>query len=124
MTTTQEHAEALEKALAAGPTAGEWVLCAGREPFMPGATSFHANVYPKRGGNAICGQKSNRINGRAQQRLADLGYIAAANPDAIRALLDERKKLRAALGMANTALQDYGMPLDCKLSKWLQEALK
>ena len=63
-----------------------------------------------------------------KNRIEVLRFRAALSADAVLAHIDaqaaEIERLREALTAANLALQDYGMPTNCKLGLWISAALE
>lgn len=96
-----DYAE-LRAALKAGPTGGEWVVGASDLPVSH--LSIHA-VDGQRHSTIARMVKSEHRVWCAGEFVATWKFIAAANPDVIRALLAERDALRDALCWTAGALQ-------------------
>lgn len=82
---TDKYAE-LRAALAAGPTPGPWLL-----------DKFHPIITDSAPGSSRVWICKVAINTRNDEGRKNEAYIAAANPETIRALLAERDSLREAL---------------------------
>lgn len=107
----------LREALQAGPTKGPWIAHvdqAHRWPLvMSGGSTGHivANVNPE-----SCPTHDSAPAFVVMPAQTNANYIAAANPVAIRALLDELDQLRALALPAQPArepVDDLGMPTSC-----------
>lgn len=89
----------LRDALSAGPTPGPWYLRTNRHPTTDGHAWGWLDTQPP-GGSQYAPPGLQITWERGSKSEANAGYIAAADPDTIRALLAERDALRDALVIA------------------------
>lgn len=96
----------LRDALAAGPTPGDWMSSG--EVIEPGEPLFIATMAYSGDKRRIIARIENAVSGRPldSEDLANASFIAAADPDTIRALLDERDQLHKLLTIARKYVED------------------
>src|SRR5690606_17882028 len=96
--------ERIRKALEMGPTPGPW------EPsYDKGSTR---DIFTEQGKLPVCMVRGITYVGQ-EQYLANGHFIAACDPDTIRALLDERDALREALeDIRSRSAMNWAMRLD------------
>lgn len=80
----------LRDAIAAGPTKGPWRVSAG-------VVDNPRLIVEDDIGLAVCAMSLRGVHGDRRKMEANADFIAAADPDTIRALLEERDALREAL---------------------------
>lgn len=121
--TADDYAKLIKAALAMKPTPGPWYVRTNRHTDTDGRPWGWLDAAPPGGGQAnIRGIQATWTRGDRSE--ANVRFIAACHPEALRALLEERKAMRELLVCAAGEIAGLRNELGCIESTDVERAIK